>query len=506
MTTPPLSVSTNIASPTSSLNSISYQYPSQSPISPPVDNFDVKINPNYCTQELFSPHMDCVAYVQDKFPSAPSSVEEFIVKWHQFQPQFQPPLKSHFLCPPTSYKSLQHKKMYSWLRSKADSLVSKVPQQNYKDKEGSCSSSIVGAKGIGKSTMMRAFTSFLPFLYSEIIPIYISYNNSLATESMVLKKSLMNVIKDILHSHHGFPKNEEGGDRLEISLEKHNKYVMLFVDELDQLYRIAKDDQVYSNSKTSLHDLAYLGNTRSGRIVTILCGSSALLSHLITCNIDIEDRPSFPLSQVVNLNGTKYLPWKLERSLPTDLDLIGTICPDYKDNLVSKRILAFFSGCTPRYVERLLQKDVDPTSIESLSSDENFGSSNTLRLENLRKVWFRILDALAKKNEELLTSLIVDQNLPFTAIGTINWETNLKSLSYDEVRILLEELQDKQVLNHLLHLTDRSYLMLSGVEHGAPCFVYPGTMMMLCKRKLHTNSISNLRISASTFFQDLFSM
>eukprot|EP01035_Chromulina_nebulosa_P022533 gene22533-29177_t len=97
------------------------------------------------------------------------------------------------------------------------------------------------------------------------------------------------------------------GDQIVEALKKHEKYVLLLVDEFDELYRVREGNSEVENivltryltSMSTLGDLMWLGNQKTGRFAVLLCGSSASCPLLITLNANKNEKYSI-LSQGIH--------------------------------------------------------------------------------------------------------------------------------------------------------------------------------------------------------------
>lgn len=190
----------------------------------------------------------------------------------------------------------------------------------FENKEGSCGRLIVGAKGIGKSTAARVFVALIEAIQPQVIALYVDFKR--LSRSPLEKCSLLPMILDFLRKKRGIdvPPNDEFEEPvapLFKILEEQKRYLFLIVDELDLLYK--KNINELAHGHEILEDLVSFGTTRSGRMATFLCGSSAVLGDLIQGKAEIGViRESFPLVVgAPNLNGSKYRTKRITPSLPT---------------------------------------------------------------------------------------------------------------------------------------------------------------------------------------------
>ena len=209
---------------------------------------------------------------------------------------------------------------------------------------------LVGAKGIGKTSSLKAFVQLCPRVVPNLFTIYVNYNNVITSGQefrlslisiVILRLRLLGVPIPEWREQEKSPKDNLLGFLLLNKLK-----VLILVDELDQLYKNCDDVSLHT-----LHDLAALGNQPTGTISVLVCGSSAMMEALITCNADMNVRMEFPLLNkgAPNLNETKYLTKRVYTTLPTDLDAVASMTGT-ETSVANKPWLRFvaFAGAAQR--------------------------------------------------------------------------------------------------------------------------------------------------------------
>lgn len=383
--------------------------------------------------------------------------------------------------------------------------------------KGVSSAMLIGSKGIGKSTAMRMFTYFGSALIPGITPLYISFNNpkysDIAEDAQILGEPLIKAIKNILNLDIHKPLAE--------SLEKENTRLMLMVDELDQLYRCPPDTQEGKVAHITLNDLAWLGNQDTGYISTIICGSSAVLPHLTTCNGTRSEKymREFPLlSGAPSLNGTKYKSFRAPPSPPIDIDTAGRIITTYlgdKISEVDRRIITFIAGCSSRTVEQVCARSPSMALLAGLLTPEHTEQAAE-SMSEYRPFLDALLDAMLLKNEKLFAEIhpcsTLDSKTLYDGIATVQWETRFLPLTYEEAANIAAKLTSQKValnnysaMEQLNHLSDRSYICFEGVDSGCPQFIYPLSLASLTMRQQARLDKRNYRSKALHAIQGMLS-
>lgn len=372
--------------------------------------------------------------------------------------------------------------------------VQNLESGRYVSTQGVCSATLVGAKGIGKTSCFKIFTALAPYV-STVIVIYVSFNSD---GSVILARSLSSTVAMYLEQKGLQVPNNNNltiSENIIDALTHHDRHLLILADELDQLYKL--DGNKHQNAVASLSDLAYFGNQPSGRISVLVCGSSALMENLITTNASDHIRAEFPLlaTGAINLNGTKFRTKRVYSTLPTDLKAVASICgqPFDSDFVQLFRLIAYVTGCSARNVKRLLcDTDNGGYIIGSTSPENSLTGANTLANDHISHLRKGILKGLIKKNKVLLAEIfgksVVTGDLVVDRICSTNWEDRLKPLTFQEMELIWKSLERKkkvQAASHgdlsyyVLHLTDRCWLTVSGVRDSKPEFIFPFSLSSL---------------------------
>ncbi|KAL6043551.1 hypothetical protein QOT17_023825 [Balamuthia mandrillaris] len=157
--------------------------------------------------------------------------------------------------------------------------VSAMVQGDFVDTCGVASSMIHGEKGIRKTATLKDATHMLPSLCENLIPLYADYlKDELPKPSVLLRQALLQRGAIIPHPSPTL----SNLDNLTRSLENHDLYCLFILDEVDNLYTSTAQRE---ERLKILQELAYLGNLDSGRVVSIVCGSSSVLPLLLSKNL-----------------------------------------------------------------------------------------------------------------------------------------------------------------------------------------------------------------------------
>lgn len=409
------------------------------------------------------------------------------------------------------YDTQAHRVLLTSIHKKCE-LLSK---NRFVGRNGSHSRMIQGPKGVGKTTVLESYTKLCSIYHPNVIPIYISLDDLNSKESEMDERTIMECVLDKLTSDHGIKADtpltkEYMGHRIVRALEAADKYILLIVDELEEVYRTSDVCPHRRNRLHMLGDLNWLGNQKSGRFAVYLCGSSSSCPLLVTCHASEEEFPL--LSDAPHLNGTKYNTLRLPISPFTDLNAIKNIVNGYLDiNDLSSHSNAFTNSISPVNREglvRLIAFGVGaiPRSVDALCVKLEEGDSeifSTLRpgahLSGVR--WYhdtsmplyrKIIDRLREKNARMLEILTSDPNdkdrkgiVDLDLVRTVMWEKEFVPLTYEDIfRIwdrLCEEDEMFQAYHHdaeklqfsILELCDKGQLTYTGIQGGMPVGLFP---------------------------------
>lgn len=216
--------------------------------------------------------------------------------------------------------TVAHMKMVSYLWGQTRSLA----EGRFCGRNGASSRTIVGAKGIGKTTVLRAFASVCSVIFPTVACIVVDYNsygaeNDPASSGALLKVAAANLVErgylDVA------PTKGPWMDNVAKTIGPSGLRVLILVDEFDNLYRTGGREDMQKTTSAILTNLARLGNQETGLFCTFLCGSSSSIPQLISRNATKDMYLEYPVLHFApNLNETKYR----AVHIPADLvDLAG---------------------------------------------------------------------------------------------------------------------------------------------------------------------------------------
>jgi hypothetical protein len=391
------------------------------------------------------------------------------------------------------YMTKTQQQIFSILWSQVDNLC----KGNYRATQGVCATTMVGAKGIGKTATLKIFNATAKYAFGNLIELYISMNNILHEGCPLQVNSILNIVANELQRI-GLTFDEDEvrlpmlGQRVIEALNKANVYLHICVDELDQAYKV--NGEIYPALVRSLHDLVYLGNQPSGRIAVLVCSSSALIENLITTNADERLRDEFVLLKTgaTNLNGNKYITKRVYSTLPVDLDVVAKILdlPFDENNKSYLRLVAYSSGCSARNVERVIKDSKPEHDLLGVATPEkSLSGGNTTASEGRFLLWNKIMKKLKQKNQRLCDELFpVDATIQTVIqnIVSVAWEDRFMPLDFEEVhkiwsKLLLKKRVDasENLAYNILHFADRNWITFDGIRNSRPHRIYPFAMASL---------------------------
>jgi hypothetical protein len=130
------------------------------------------------------------------------------------------------------YDSRAQQELYGVLFSVGSTLAAGA----FRSKGTLASKTLLGPRGMGKSTALKAFSTIAPLFLPDLIPIYANYSgmDDTAAGGYMRSHSLLVMVADALavHGIHAAPTQ----DGIVDALERRNKYVLLLLDEVDKLF------------------------------------------------------------------------------------------------------------------------------------------------------------------------------------------------------------------------------------------------------------------------------
>jgi hypothetical protein len=364
---------------------------------------------------------------------------------------------------------------------------------NLSGQNGTTSSSLLGAKGTGKTTVLQSFVELSPVWYPNLLPVYISFAHP-KTKSVPLAETLC----ELLRKEHGLQLQSNDIDDLLVLLSKMQLRLLLVVDELDVLYREVPGSENGKAAYQTLNQLVYIGTQDSGCMWTVVCGGSPLLYRLISLRLDDMLRSIYPLSVgAPDLNNTKYTPFRLPSSLPNDLDAVASILTpsgQSSDNREVWRLTAFMVGTTSRKVQLFAQnKNIkNAYSIGGLAENEAIND-----IPGMEAFVNRILDELSTTNSQFFSQFAPDGRLDFEAVKSLEWESQtFRPVAYQRIVEIFGEVQTAGQLRHIDSVSvvlstacENSYL----VAHEGGQLIYPFCFSQVAKRRMTAPQVEQAR-------------
>lgn len=441
---------------------------------------------------------------RDKIGVAPCSSEEFESEGHRCYDAAELFSHAQHRTNYTIYQTDAHKGIYNRLLAQSNSLVN----DSFTNRQGENCITLIGAKGIGKTTSLKTFVTLSKYVVPNLYAIYISLNN-IQIDKDLKDKTVLTVVLEMMKSL-GFPLRDRAdedhiGHYLVAILREQKAKLLLLIDELDQLYK--STDKV---ALLDLHELSYLGNQPTGTVSVIVCGSSAMMEHLITTNASQPIREEFPLlsAGAPNLNGTKFQTRRVVSYLPTDLVTISILAEKSLTNSNIKwiRLVAFVAGASARSVGRVVgDSSKDGEIINSVSPEFSYTGANTLSKPHLAQLRAKILKKLYAKNAVLLNSIKNASDLT-AAIADTSWEKGgameFLPLTYKEVQKIWKKLIKKEVVKsdesiHLdtsiLHLADRGWIVIGTVRESHPTSIYPFSLFQVFQESIRDDVMPTVK-------------
>jgi hypothetical protein len=339
------------------------------------------------------------------------------------------------------YRAAPHLRIFKYLLE----VTTKLENNAWNGSDGAATCTLVGARGMGKSGSLRRFVEICGTLFPNVVPVYISYNK--VSTSDMCETRFSELLRGELHKVGVDPdptvynKTDSMMTRIFRGLEKANKYAFIVIDELDKLYKTGSGSA--DKALQHLDEIRTLGGPTSGRVYTVLCGSSSQIYGLISkkaIHVSTETFPLYPRAQ--DFNGNKFHSFSVTPTLPNDISTVGTM--EKTSDICEQRFIGYYTGCNARKIDTFSLYSKPPPS---------FPTNNPF-LKGLKR-------RLAQKNSALLKRL---HNGGKDAIRTLDWEVQLQPLNSGEVDSVWKSLDpswnSKTDLEHeLIALTDKSEIV-----------------------------------------------
>ena len=347
---------------------------------------------------------------------------------------------------------------------------------------------LVGARGSGKTTVLRAFAAVAASAFPGLIALYISGEGVDDMGSPLRAAGLRDIIAAAARSR-GVNVQHAGG--LEAGLLQASLRVLVIVDEVDDLYRVSLDEAhaaVRGIVVATLGKLAHMAGHAAGLYGVLLCGSSSSTYHLL-CGPTLHLRDKFPLVTrgVPDMNSTKMprirlplAPCSASGEVAGMLQALAqrSAAPGEAavDLLSQARLLTFFLGASPRAVCAAALRGGIPAlgSAQLAAAGPASPLPTDFALPHTLPLYQALLARLGARNAAL-------QALTCCANGTANvaalmdtacdWEAVITPLAWGEVQevwaacareaglplpaqrneLMLQQLVEGMVDAHLLH-------------------------------------------------------
>ena len=309
---------------------------------------------------------------------------------------------------------------------------------------GAKSLCLVGARGIGKTNFMRAFMAVSSAAYPSVISLFVSGEDLEDSTSSFARCSLRDLVFAAAANHGVVASTWE---QLVRGLVHSKRQMLIVLDEVDQLYRVARDETVLrSNVRATLGALSYLGSTQCGALGTLLCGSAAATPMLIAARGSHLYGDAFPLLRdgVPDLNDTRYTRHLIEAADCTDIEQVEHILSFTRvgssvhedDRRKLSHIVAFVAGSVPRTIANTL------ASRQRVSNESALSGGLLARLFALPRglsvdaqVLYRcVFQLLWKKNKALVKRCFADDGrLSVCVIESGAWAQALQPITRAEL-------------------------------------------------------------------------
>ena len=364
-----------------------------------------------------------------------------------------------------------------------------------------------GAKGIGKTTMLREFAVAAEAAFPNVIVVYVSFEGVTRVGMPLAASPLLDVVTAALRDRgvdvdyvtpSDLARGYHQGIQLSHALEDSGKFLLLLVDELDELYKVAPTDApLFRMANNSLAELQWLGTQSAGRFGTLLCGSSAVTPLLIVGNAQglVDEFPR--VVGAPNLNGTKFRELRITTPLCTDLGAVREVLEAQlggrRASLDLTRLVAFTAGAAARDVIAVAQGRARVAALEERTPSWSKTSARTL-VGDAGKLLHALVLRMAVDNAALCDSLLTDGRVDARKAAIVTWEREFRPLSWKCVeeewaRLAASGTVDaasgagEQLANLVYRACDRGMLAYDGIEDGVPAAVYPYSILQVARAR-----------------------
>eukprot|EP01138_Halocafeteria_seosinensis_P016433 gb/GECG01016764.1/.p1 GENE.gb/GECG01016764.1/~~gb/GECG01016764.1/.p1 ORF type:complete len:601 (+),score=59.04 gb/GECG01016764.1/:1-1803(+) len=384
--------------------------------------------------------------------------------------------------PSPMYKTSTHISVLSQLAVMVHSHLAGM----FDDSEGEHSRVLVGPKGIGKTTTFQIFTELAPFVYgNQVLPIYVSYKGNhwwLRLKSIGETLSALLEAAGVSHARCGMGSIEK---RCANALHNQNKYCLLLIDELDELYTMPSDNDAVPTLMESLNELGALSQHGFGKSIAVcVTGSSHALPLLI--NKDALTQPilkaRFPLVlESPDLNSTKYESWIIDVASTTDYRVVSRILEyDMNDEDTARLcyLVTFFQGTNTRALRKVPGRKPNLENCHDVLAKRPV----ELLIAATRNVFYgEVLEECYNRNKKLFQSLQYENgklNLTEVKAETLD---NFQPLKTQEIRMKCDNFSEEALTSFI-----DDGLGVS-IQKGIFTWIMPSSMFLVWA--LHTVTI-----------------
>ena len=371
-----------------------------------------------------------------------------------------------------------------------------------------------GPRGIGKTTIMRAFTAGCQAAFPHIIPMYITYTDWKTNNTLV-----NNPIGDIMLRQlvqRGVLKQEEVSEcrypmtAVYHGLTRTGHKLLLLVDDVDDLFRTDArvEQELASITKQLIQSLTAFAALPVGRVV--ICGAAPFLRNLSLYGLDPDSAfaKEFPSCQLITrLNSLRVNP-----CAPVDLRVARAVLEAVTTtpvNVGMVRLAAFIGGGNPHALTLAAQtgfavnRMLHPLQTETEQALNAFNSAFLSAL--MYRMWLRnapLLESMLQPGTDVPGVIRVmytewERFVPLTLAECVQIFHNLVREEGSGIESWSGHIDIKDVLDTL---SDAELLILTQTA-SASVRVFPGTVSQLFVyngRKNTGSSASALCVSGVT--------
>lgn len=392
---------------------------------------------------------------------------------------------------PRADEGLFHTHAHVSLVDKLITMSTTLADGDFYQRGDVASVTLLGPRGIGKTTSLLAFGTVVPLALPNVLPIYINCSNEAA-----YGRRLAHTLAMALRAHGVSVTRADIGGVAE-ALKHAKKFALVLLDEVDKLYEhpLPWSHHIHLPAARTLHDLVAIGEHRSGRFSTLLCGSSGMLTDLITANVktDVDALGRFPLlAHAINLNDSKFREHRVYYGSSLNVAHVGAMLGLPSDTATwtdaqraHMRLVTFVAGTTARNVTRVVtprgrRKEVMPEEVLALYVGSADAGRKTRFQADTMRVWKSVMVKLWHKNKALMETLSDRDShvrVKVDAVESVAWERTFQGLSANDLHELADQVSmTPEAFHHrLVHLYDRDWLSFGDSADA----VYPYIMMHL---------------------------